>query len=285
MIDVRVRALRAQLGLLFLVAAGLIAAGASACGGGTTTTTTTVQQPIAPTPTPTPTPPPAPNNVPRVTLASSSPRVQMEREITLTANVTDDETPAAQMTYEWSAPTGAFTGTGSSVRWRAGREDRTPVTHTITVKVIEKHAGGQHEVTATVAVVVNNSQKELSDLAGGFIADFSNSTLSAEWVTRNFHDSCRGKREELEDVSANRARYTITGSQWNVTDVTFNYDAGTGLVTIRARFTSIIKATGATEIAVGDALISGIYVGDRWYLCESRWRPVNAFGAQFLPAD
>lgn len=284
MIDVRARARRAQTGLLLLVIAAL-AAGA-ACNNGTTTTTT-VQQPVTPTPAPAPPPPPpaAPNNAPRVTLASSSPRVQMEREITLTANVTDDETPAAQMTFEWSAPTGAFTGTGSSVRWRAGREDRTPVTHPVTVKVIEKHAGGQHEVIAAISIVVNNSYKELSDVAGGFIADFSNSTLSPEWVTRNFHDSCRGKREETEDVRYNRANYLITGSQWSVTDLTFNYDAGTGLVTIRCRFTSTIKATGATEIAVGDALMSGIYVGDRWHLCESRWRPVNPFGAQFLPVD
>lgn len=273
---------RARTGRLLLAIATLFGA-AAACNDGKTPTTSS-PQPVAPTPTPAPTPP-TPNSVPRVSLVASSPRVQMEREITLTATVTDDETPAAQMTYEWSAPTGAFTGTGASVRWRAGREDRTPVTHTVTVKVIERHAAGQHEVTASAPIIVNNSHKELSDLAGGFIADFSNSTISPETCVRNFHDSCRGKRDEIEDIRFNRATYTITGSQWNVTNVEFNYEAGTGQVTIRARFTSTVKATGATEIAIGDALLSGIYVGDRWFLCESRWRPVNAFGAQFLPAE
>jgi len=269
---------------LLLTAA--IAASAVACGNGKTTTNTVVQQPVTPTPTPAPPPPPpAPNNAPRVTLALSSGRVQMDREITAAALVTDDETPAAQMTYEWSATTGSFTGTGQGVRWRAGTEDRTPVTRTITVKVIEKHAGGQHEVVATHTIVVNNSYKELSDIAGGFIADFSNSLLSPEFVVRNFHDSCIGKRQELADVTANRANYRITGSQWSVTDLTFNYDARIGLVTIRAQFTSIIKATGLTEVAIGDALLSGLYVEDRWYLCESRWRPVNPFGASFLRAD
>lgn len=277
MIRALLRARVAPIAFLFFVTA--------ACGGKTTTTTpTTPSEPVTPT-APTPAPAPAPNNAPRVTLAASSNRVQMEREIVLTATVTDDETPASEMTYEWSAPTGTFSGTGASVRWRAGREDRTPVTHAVTVKVIEKHTGGEHEVTATVSIVVNNSYKELSDVAGGFIADFAVSTNSPEYVIRNFHDSCRGKRDELEDVTANRTTYTILSSQWTVRDLVFDYENRTGLVTIRATFVSRIKKTGALETATGDALLSGIYVTDRWYLCESRWRPLNPFGALFLSAD
>ena len=67
----------------------------------------------------------------------SSDRVEVDNDITLTANVTDAETPTDQLKYEWKAPAGSFTGEGATVRWRAPKDIKTPADYTITLTVTE----------------------------------------------------------------------------------------------------------------------------------------------------
>ena len=63
----------------------------------------------------------------------------------------------------------------------------------------------ENKVTAMVTVRVHNSIKEIGDLAGEFLNDFSNSLVSAESVVRNFSDSqiC-GKSQERNEIRDNR---------------------------------------------------------------------------------
>lgn len=294
--------------LAILLAAALLI---PACGGNNSTATPTTPTPSPTTPAPAPTPPPttptppappptpppvpvAPNTPPTVTLAANTRHIEMLSDATFTATVTDAETPIDQLTYEWSAPAGTFSGssaltpsfTGPVVRkWRSPREDRTPVFYTITVRVIENYVGqngpAQNVATATYRIAVNNSPKELADLAGQFIIDFADSTTSAEYCVRNFSDTCRGRAREIDDIRTNRSRYTILSLDWTITKVDIDYPRDIATVEIRSTFTSRVRSSGAIEIARGDNLITGILINDRWYLCESAWRPIGR-DTQFL---
>ena len=50
----------------------------------------------------------------------------LDETITVTATVTDAETPSDQLRYEWTADVGAFSGTGREVTWRAPAQATTP---------------------------------------------------------------------------------------------------------------------------------------------------------------
>src|SRR6267142_1196909 len=97
----------------------VIAVLASGCGP----TTPTAPRQIVSTP-PVDTTPPKPNEAPVISsLATSSPRVEADGQVTVTAVVQDAETPIDQLAYQWSAApvNGEFSGAGREVRWRAPR--------------------------------------------------------------------------------------------------------------------------------------------------------------------
>ena len=73
--------------------------------------------PAGPTPPPPPPPPPpVVNNLPVIrSISVSLPRVEVEQDVNVVAEVEDTETSPDQMTYEWSAPVGTFSGTGRAV--------------------------------------------------------------------------------------------------------------------------------------------------------------------------
>src|SRR5262245_24233846 len=76
--------------------------------------------PTMPTPPVSPQPPPPANTPPAIqSLSASSPRVEADEEIEVTAVVVDAETQADQLTYTWSAApaNGTFVGSGQQVRW------------------------------------------------------------------------------------------------------------------------------------------------------------------------
>ncbi len=300
---------------LWLLWALIVCLGGAAIACGSKTPTSPTSQPSTPIATPPPAPapapppappappppPPPPNNRPTVTLVASSRHVDVNREINLTATITDDETPPSQMTVEWSAPSGSFTPgnpllpadeessasalTGTrTARYRAPSAavvDKGPAFYDLTVKVTEPYTGAdgptQHIVTATYRVAVNNSPKELADLGGAFINDFADSSNSPEYCVRNFADECVGKRQEIADIRTNRARFTILSSQWSVRKTDIDYNADWATMEIRATFVSRVHNSNPprNETATGDSLLTFIFINDRWYLCESRWRPVS----------
>jgi hypothetical protein len=215
--------------------------------------------------------------------------VEINQRLNVTVAIVDDLTPPANMRIEWSAAGGSFVGTGQQVQWQAPNDDKTPTFYTITVKVTESYTGpngpAEHVVTASTGrITVNNSNKEIADIGGQFIVDFSDSNNNPQYVCRNFSQRLCGPgyRAEISDVTNNRQRYRITGSTWNVTSIVKDYNAGRALLTIRARFVSVIRQTNAQEIAVGDSLLHMVYDTDRWLLCESRWAPASTASIGFL---
>jgi hypothetical protein len=216
----------------------------------------------------------------------------LNEEINIVAAVSDAETSPDQLSYAWTAVAGSFTGTGRAVKWRAPSTlPRTPVSYPLTVTVTEPYQttddGGavvtrENRVSATVAVRVHNSVKEIGELAGEFLNDFSNLTVSPESAVRNFNTArCGdGKANELSDIRTHRATYSIINeSRLRLpASVTFNFDGicpfrsrtGDACAKLSCGWTSTKKA-GGMEIVNGDCYLTEVYEpsGDKWQMCWS----------------
>ncbi len=208
-------------------------------------------------------------------------------EVVVTATIQDNETPVSQLLIEWAADTGTFTGAGPSVRWRAPASGLTPAVATLTVKVTEVigalgdwPGAVTQSVSASTTVRVHDSTKEVGDQAVGFLLDFSNSTLSPEYVVRNFWDGCPGKAAELEDVRNNRLNYLITGYKIGTPSaVTVAFggtcalgEAGDACVTVACEWDDIYKPLNEPGKASGTCYLSHVYRNSKWWLCSSRFQ-------------
>jgi hypothetical protein len=265
--------------LMMLVALG--------CGGpGSPTDPTSFSPPVSPTPSQPPSS--AVNNPPRIlSIITSASRVELGEEITLTADVKDDESADNEMTYRWEAPSGSITGTGLVVKWKAPTVALTPVTYKITLMVIEKYGPGQtleHRVTEqSPEIRVHDSPWEIRTLSEQFLRDFADSSKVPEYCVRNFLDSCPGKQKELKDIINNRLVYTIMSSRISSSPkITFNTTRTTSQYLAGCTFTSRIKATGAIEVADGTCDLDFKYENDQWWLCESSYHGLNAAGLRFI---
>lgn len=271
-----------------VVAGGLFACAAAAfvtaCGSG-------------PAPSPNPgggTPPPVVivNTPPQIkSTSASAASTEVGTPVTLTAIVEDAETPVGNLTYEWKADTGTFTGSGPVVTWVAGQDAKTPADVILTVTVIERYtslgAAAEHRVTSTTNVHLNNSPKELAELSLRFLGDFANSSVSPERCVLEFSESCRGKADEFSDITANRHDFLILASALRHTSVELPPARLTAKVHTFCAFTSRVitkdpqsdgcrLVPGAcpfnTEQSVkGDCWTTNVYEKGRWWLCESHF--------------
>jgi hypothetical protein len=218
----------------------------------------------------------------------SSDKVEVDSEITLTANVTDAETPIEQLKFEWKAPAGSFTGEGATVRWRAPKDIKTPADYTITLTVTEVYGAPngsgvrpQNVSNATAPPVrVHNSNKELGELSIQFLSDFANSSIPASTCVRDFSDSCRGKAEERSDIESNRVHFDILSSSLTLRSVSVASNGLAANMTVACSFTSRIKVCdpgdkacvlGDVGTARGDCILTGKYEDRRWWLCDSHF--------------
>jgi hypothetical protein len=218
-------------------------------------------------------------------LTPSDARAEVDIPITLTAVVEDAETPVASLTYEWSASTGAFSGTGSTVTWVAGQDAATPADVALTLTVIERYTSGtsqaENKVTSTTTVHVNNSPKELRELSLRFLTDFANSRVSPDTCVREFSNSCSGKDEEFLDVQRNRHDYEILSSSLRHTSLSISGSRLTATVHTECSFTSKVITSqiqdpgcqncklGDVGSTSGDCVTTNVYEGGRWWLCTS----------------
>jgi hypothetical protein len=227
--------------------------------------------------------PPAdsPPNVPPVisTLTVDRERTEVERDVRVTATVTDAETPVGSLAYEWTAAVGTFTGTGSEVTWRAPATATTPAPYELTLTVVERYTaivGGvsrslEHRTTRTVSVRVNNSPRETAELAVRFLTDFANSRIPAAVCVREFTDTCPGKQDELRDVENNRRMFDIIEFELGAPRVSLDRRFTSATIDIACDFTSIVKATGEIDRATGTCALTAVYEESRWWLCTSRF--------------
>ena len=218
----------------------------------------------------------------------------LNEEINIVAAVSDAETSPDQLSYEWAADAGTFAGTGRAIKWRAPSTlPRTPVSYPLTVTVTEPYQttdeGGavvtrENKVTATVTVRVHNSIKEIGEVAGEFLNDFSNLTVSPESAVRNFNLArCGdGRAVELNDIRNHRATYSVVNEHRLVLPpkVTFNFDGicpfrsrtGDACAQLSCGWTSTKKA-GGVDIVNGQCHLTEVYEpsGDKWQMCWSEF--------------
>jgi hypothetical protein len=260
-----------------------------ACGG---------ESPTAPAPQPQPQPPPAPvNQVPVIeSVVVSTPRVEADTDVTVTATVRDAETPVDQLRFAWAADVGTFSGPGASVQWRVPRGVATPAEHAVRLTVTEVYgtadASGnrpQHTVSGSSPLIrVHDSPAELGALALRFLRDFANSTVPADVAIREFSDSCAGKAAERIDIADNRRDFDILSSQLSLSSARVRTPFSRGDMTVRCAFSSRRRncpagspascRVGAIESVEGNCNLTAVYEAQRWQLCES------TFDGRLLPS-
>ena len=114
-----------------------------------------------------------------------------------------------------------------------------------------------------------------------FLGDFADSKVSPQTCVRNFSDSCRGKADELKDITDGRARADSISSDFHVSDIRFNGDRSFADITAPCKFTSRLKANGKVEVATGTCLLDSVYEDGRWWLCDSHFNGTTTFGLRF----
>ena len=208
-------------------------------------------------------------------------------EVPVTAVVTDVETPVSQLTYEWSATLGTFTGTGAAVRWKAPAVTNTPVLVTLTLKVTEPLSGtpSSQSSTRTATVRLHDSTSEISSMSYQFLLEFSQQALPPEQIIRNFSTSCPGRADELTDVTNNQKNFKINSYKVSASfPVTINFSgrcpfrnkAGDGCAQVPVEWKSTcltsdtsICIKGQTYTSTGTDQLTAVYRQDRWWLCDS----------------
>jgi len=237
------------------------------------------------------------NTPPQVkSITVSDTRVEVGTPVTLTAVVEDAETPVANLTFAWTFPSGGITGTGngSTVAWTPGPELKTPADYELRVTVTERYTSGgvQVENTATgnVTVHVNNSAKELAELSVRFLNDFANSSVPPSKCVSEFSDSCRGKKDEFNDIDDNRHDFLIIGSTIRHTSLSIAPSRTNATVHTFCSFTSRVITTQPREegcrngacplnsegTATGDCWTTNVYEGGRWWICESHFTSTSS---------
>jgi hypothetical protein len=246
-----------------------------------------------------------PNTAPQIkSLTASDARAEVDVPITLTAVVEDAETPVANLTYAWSAETGTFTGTGSTVTWVAGQNAMTPADVVLTLTVTERYtansAQAENKVSSTATVRLHNSPNELRDMSVRFLTDFANSRISSDQCVQDFSDSCNGKKDERADVDDARHDYEHLASTIRPTSVSIASNRMTATVHTFCSFTVKVISTaprdevceggkkcplGSTGTATGDCWTTNVYEKGRWWLCESHFSsiPTLTMPSTFIP--
>jgi hypothetical protein len=218
-------------------------------------------------------------------VVSSDTRAEVGTPITITATVEDTETPVANLTYTWSAPTGTFSGSGAVVTWTAGADAVTPADVVLTLTVSEKYVSGgapaENTATGTVSVHLNNSPKELAELSLRFLGDFADSRVSPEKCVSEFSASCAGKMAEFEDIASNRHDFLILASTLRHTRIDPAPAKGKTKVHTFCAFTSRVITKEPERCSVqdcpfnsvqsveGDCVTTSVYEQGRWWLCDS----------------
>jgi hypothetical protein len=263
----------ADRGLVCLCAIGL--AIMSACSG-----TSTNPTPV--TPPPAVVPPVVRNDVPVIaSMSLSSPRVEADQDVVVTAYVADAETPLDQLKYQWSATpvNGTFAGSGPIATWHAPRQQTTPDTYTLKLLILEDYTSAgqpqQNSVSSSIQVHYNDSPREIMTIGMKFLTElFPTYTIPANQAVVDFSDSCSGKDGEYNDVVNNRANFQIlSGTYTNVT-VTPNADRTYADVSGTCVFSDIPKDPanpnfGKHETVTGTCKLTAIYENWKWWLCSS----------------
>jgi IPT/TIG domain-containing protein len=219
----------------------------------------------------------------------------LDESIDVTAVVTDAETSAPQLTYEWSSNAGGtFAGFGVSLKWRAPLSPPLiPINATLTLTVIERYTSvddsglpvtKENRVSRSTSVSVHDSKNEVGDMARQFLLDFSDSNITdVPFILRNFTDDvpacAQDKNSEANEVADNRKNFRITSSSVGSAEVTFNFQStcriqnafGDACAFVPVDWRSVKLATNSPEHVRGTDQLAAVYLPAqaRWRLCSS----------------
>ncbi len=262
----------------------LMAATLGACGATPTTPT--------PPPVPPVTPPPVVTAPTIKALTIGAARTEVDREVTVTADIEDAEKPPAALTYVWSADAGTFTGSGMSVTWRLPKGSAaTPANVVIRLTVVEPYqvlengqlVNREHRITREADPVrVHDSPAEITKMVRTFLIDlYGNFANSPDACLVDFSDSCPGKAAEREDIVDIHDNYqSILEVRVESTHVTLN-GAGTFADVVAPCLFRARKNNGEVEASAGDCVLTAIYEQQRWWLCSSSYPNGVAIPASF----
>jgi hypothetical protein len=269
----------------------------AACGGGSPTS-------------PPPPPPPPPNNAAPVIVsiavqgrrASQPARMADLREtVDVMATVTDAETSVAQLTYQWTATAGTFSGTGRQVTWTAPDSASTPSSVTITLRVVENYGSNlSHQVTSTQTVALHDSSKEVGDMAVRFLTEFSKPQTNQDWrdIMRDFDlqgGTCPDPSlvsNERDDVENHYENFVMHDYAIGQPRVSLAFAAGCavpgrtlrpgdGCAEASVRWDSTGPGGRGTSAGINHLSAAYSAAAARWYLCSSDFVPTATAGHQF----
>lgn len=225
----------------------------------------------------------------------------LNETLTVIASVSDAETPATQLTYEWTGP-GTFMPDGTNASWKVPATlPSTPSPVTIGVNVTESFAEGgvthRQTASATFTVQVHDSPKEIMDKGEDFLTLFSNSDVPTDQVLHNFSTTCdggKGRANEASDVDKARLNYRQDFSKFRISripPVTYNFggacvafgDLGRirpsdacSLYTVHWEVTWIRAAeghkVGDREVTDGIDHVTAVLENNVWKLCHSDFK-------------
>lgn len=220
--------------------------------------------------------------------------------VTVSATVTDSETPPEQLEYHWSATVGTFSGSGRSVTWQAPPTATTPLAVTLTLRVVERYGTGgalQHEVTGTRALALHDSVRELGEMTRRFLAEFSKPQTNQDWqdVMRDFSAArCPDLRQveaERDDVVRHYTNFVMHNYSIGPASVTVNFSTscafrnrpGDACVAVPVSWDSTDTRTNIRGQAVGIDHVAAAYsVADsRWWLCSSDFQGTGTLTNSF----
>jgi hypothetical protein len=219
--------------------------------------------------------------------------------ITLVANVTDVETNADALAYEWNGP-GVFSGSGSRVTWQVpGTISPTPSLVTVTLTVTESFSDGgvthRQSSTGTFIAQIHDSQKEILETGEDFLTLFSQSNVPTSQVLHNFSTTCDkgdGRAAERDDVDSNRANFVHDFSAFRMSRrgpatiafggacplpdgrVQRNVDACSSFA---VHWEVTERATGRRQVTNGVDYVSAALENNRWLLCHSDFIATSGF--------
>ena len=220
----------------------------------------------------------------------------LSEEIVVTATVTDKESPADRLVYEWSGTDGSFSGTGPSIRWRAPAAGSTPFVANLKLTVVDRFqttdGSGlpitfEHRVERPFTVKVHDSIREVGGMATLFLENFSKSSVGVDEVMKDFLVGCYGTASERQDVIDNRNEFAITAYSVGPPSVTINFGgtcafrtrAGDACSNSQVSWTSTEKATGKSGTVSGTDQVAAVYRDSRWWLCDSQFNPSSSVNA------
>ena len=226
-------------------------------------------------------------------IAAPTVRVETGQDFTITAVVEDAETPLNNLSYVWSANAGTITGTGPVVTWRHADGLKSGVDVVINLTVVDKHKAVENNVIVdreyrvvgqAAPFRVHDSEAEMKELSRKFLLDlFGNSNIPPIACLVDFSDSARcaaGKADELKDITENRQLVEIISGKIH-TQHFIQEGPNAATVINFAEFYSILKSNGVAGYAIGDFIMTGVYEGNRWWLCESNYDPLEGHGALY----